>query len=105
MKTFKHTLLISFIAAVLAGCGAGPQPMATADMNKSFEANTKVRAIFDAAGGDFEKVSESDKKFLVERFKSEEKAKEAFEAIKHPPGGMPGAPGAPGGPGAPAGNQ
>lgn len=90
--TFRQLISVTAIAAILAGCGAGPQAIDTATVQKNTDANKKVRAIFDAAGGDFEKVPASDKPFLIERFKDEVGAKKAFEQIKNPPGGMGGTP-------------
>jgi len=93
--TFKQIISVLTIAVALVGCSSGPQPVDEVKTQQNTDANVRVRAIFDAAGGDFEKVPASDKPFLIERFKTEEGAKQAFEKIKNPGSGgapMPGQP-------------
>ena len=91
--TLKLTILALSLTAFLTGCGAGPQPMATQEMKQSLDNAVVVRQIYDASGGDFDKVPESDKKKLIERFKNEDGAKKAFAAIKNGPNsGPPAAP-------------
>ena len=83
-------LFISFLAlaCVLVGCSSGPQPLAQDEMKDAAQQNAMVRGIFDANGGDYDKVSAADKQKLVTRFKTDASARDAFEKIKHPPGGM-----------------
>ena len=90
--TIKQVLTVTVLTSILAGCGAGPQSVDTEVTQKNTDANKRVRAIFDASGGDFDKVPDTDKKFLIERFKTEKDAREGFELIKHPPGGLPSTP-------------
>ena len=90
--TFKQTISVIFVAFALVGCSAGPQQIDLQASKQATDSAVHVRAIYDAAGGDYDKVPESDKKFLVERFTSDKKAREAFDKIKNPPGGVPGAP-------------
>lgn len=90
--TCKQAISVLIIAFALVGCGAGPQPTADAEINKATDNAKVVRAIYDAAGGDFEKVPDGDKKKLIEIYKDEAGAKKAFDLIKNPPGGLPGAP-------------
>lgn len=87
--TIKQLLTATVLSSILIGCGAGPQPVDTDTVQKNTDANKRVRSIFDASGGDFDKVPEADKKFLIERFKTEKEAREGFELIKHPPNGLP----------------
>ena len=93
--TLKFTVLAISLTAILTGCGSGPQPMATQEMQQSFDNAIVVKQIYDASGGDFDKVPEADKKKLIERFKNEDGAKKAFAAIKNGPNsGPPAAPSA-----------
>ena len=92
MMTLKQTISVFFVLFALVGCGTGPQAIDMEASKKATDSAVRVRAIYDAASGDYDKVPDSDKKFLVERFSSDKQAREAFEKIKHPPGGMPGGP-------------
>ncbi len=100
--TCKQAFSILFFAIALVGCSSGPQDVAKADIEHATDNAKVVRGIYDAAGGDYDKVSEGDKKKLAEIYKSDDAARKAFELIKNPPGGMPsGAPAAPNAPIAP----
>ncbi|MBS1704099.1 MAG: hypothetical protein JST12_20720 [Armatimonadetes bacterium] len=92
MMTFKQLFTGISIAFVLAGCSAGPQEVAKADIQKATDNAKVVRSIYDKAQGKFDNVDEADKKKLVEIYKSEEGARKAFDLITNPPGGLPGAP-------------
>lgn len=91
-QLFTGLAITSAFALLLGGCSAGPQPVDTDVVQKNADANTRVKSIYDAAGGDFDKVPDGDKKFLIDRYKNEEGARKAFDLIKNPPGGLPGAP-------------
>lgn len=94
--TCKQAFSILFVAIALVGCGAGTQDVAKADIEHATDNAKVVRSIYDAAGGDYDKVPEGDKKKLAEIYKSDDAARKAFDLIKNPPGGMPsGAPTAP----------
>jgi hypothetical protein len=95
--TFKVMILTFAAALSIGGCSAGPQPLAKEEMQKSFDNAKVVRGIYDANGGNYETLSEGDKKTLIDIYKSDEGVKKAFEAMKNPPGGMGSSP-MPGGP-------
>lgn len=95
--TIKAVILTILATYSIVGCGAGPQPLAKEEMQKSFDNAKVVKGIFDANGGNYETVSEGDKKTLIEIYRSEDGIKKAFEAMKNPPGGSGSAP-LPGGP-------
>ncbi len=95
--TIKAVVLTILATCSIVGCGTGPQPLAKEEMQKSFDNAKVVKGIFDANGGNYETVSEGDKKTLLEIYKSEDGIKKAFEAMRNPPGGSGSAP-LPGGP-------
>lgn len=84
--TSKIFVLALAVVSILSGCGAGPQPLAQAEMKESLDSALVVRQLYDASEGDFDKVPADGKKKLIERFKSEDGAKKAFAAIKSGPG-------------------
>lgn len=86
--TLKSLISTCGITLVLVGCGAGPQPEAKDEMNLAFENAKVTRAIYDSSGGDYQKVSEADKKKLIDLYKSDEGARKVFESIKNPPAGL-----------------
>ena len=92
---FSKLLLSLFaMSCILVGCSAGSQTY-DEDAIKHATDNAKVvRGIFDASGGDYDKVPASDKKKLAEIYKDDAGARKAFELIKHPPGSGPSAPAA-----------
>lgn len=90
--TFRQLISVTAIAAILAGCGAGPQPYADDQIKVATDNAKVIRGIYDANNGNYDSVSEADKKKLVDILKSDKAAREAFDKIKNPPGGMGGPP-------------
>jgi hypothetical protein len=90
--TFRQLISVTAIAAILAGCGAGPQAYDDSKIKNATDNAKVIRGIYDANGGNYDSVPEADKKKLIDILKSDKAAREAFDKIKNPPGGMGGAP-------------
>ncbi len=62
MKPLPLAIILSslFCSATIVGCGSGDPPDEKVEQTRAMEA-TKVRKIFDAAGGDYTKVGAADK--------------------------------------------
>ncbi|MER3495435.1 MAG: hypothetical protein C4320_00540 [Armatimonadota bacterium] len=81
--------------ALLSGCGAGPQPMATDEMKKDENAAVKARAIFDANKGEWSALPEATKKQVADIYGGDQaRAATVWGLMAHPPqSGMPMPPG------------
>ena len=93
----RSLINICFAGIVLAGCGASGQEIDKDASAKSVSNAQMARQIFDAAGGNFESVSEADKAKLKEAYNGDEGVKKLWESMKNPPigGSAPQPPGAP----------
>lgn len=93
MKNVISNLLLVLVlvaAIALGGCSSGPQPIDQDFVKKSTENAKSLRSVFDAAGGDYTKIPESEKTKLIELYQSEDNLKKVWETMKNPPiGGAP----------------
>lgn len=85
------TALLSIV--LLAGCGAGPQAIDQASIEKSTDNAKLARSLFDSSKGDWNAVSAEDKKKLSDAYGSEKAAQTVWESMKNPPNGSQPAPG------------
>ena len=77
-------LALSFI---LSGCGSAPPAFDTGAMKEAETKAVAISGIYDAAGGDWDKVPAADKKKLIEQYKTEAAVKQLFETMKSRRGG------------------
>jgi uncharacterized lipoprotein NlpE involved in copper resistance len=89
--------LIAIVILTLAGCSQGEDDGLS---KKDQEAGTRIEQIAKASGGDWSKVSDADKKYLVDEVSmgSEQSARKLIEAKSGKMAGGPGGPAQPGGP-------
>lgn len=79
--------------SVLAGCGAGPQAIDEASIQKSTDNAKLARSLFESSKGDWNAVSPEDKKKLADAYGSEKAAETVWETMKNPPMGSQPTPG------------
>jgi hypothetical protein len=89
---FKLIFSALVLVGILSGCGTAPPAIDEETIKHATDNAKVVRGIFDASGGDYDKVPAGDKNKLIGIYKDDAGARKAFELIKHPPGGGPGAP-------------
>lgn len=88
MKQFRiQAIAAATLAIFVVGCGAGPQPLADNENKKSYENAKVARSIFDANGGDYDKVSAADKKKLIDMYGDEKAITILWSGMKNPPMG------------------
>ena len=94
--TLRQTIL-SILAilsiSVLAGCGAGPQALDEASIQKSTDNAKLARSLFESSKGDWNALSPEDKKKLSDAYGSEKAAETVWATMKNPPMGSQPAPG------------
>lgn len=94
--TLKKTILSIFAIVsifALAGCGAGPQAIDEASIQKSTDNAKLARSLFESTKGDWNAVSADDKKKLADAYGSEKAAQTVWETMKNPPMGSQPTPG------------
>lgn len=84
------------VMPLLAGCGAGPQPMATDEMKKDEDSAKTVRALFDANKGEWSSLSQDVKNQATKAYGGDAKrAETVWGLMLNPPTGAPMPPEAP----------
>lgn len=91
MKQYRIQTILAVITSIfIIGCGAGPQALATDEIQKSTDKAQTARQIFNTAEGDFAKVSEGDKKKLMDLYGDQKSIDIVWSGMKNPPiGGGP----------------
>ena len=88
-------IFVFFVGVVIAGCGSSGQEIDKDASAKAVVNAQMARQIFDAAGGKFEAVSETDRAKLREAYAGDEGVKKLWESMTNPPVGGGGPAGAP----------
>ena len=88
----KYILITLISAAILSGCGAGPQEIDKGQIEKSTANAQLARGLFNQSNGKYDSLSAEDKKKLAEAYGSEASAQKVWATMQAPPsgGGTPG---------------
>ena len=76
----RRLLLLLVVAFFATACGSGPNPKVETDR---LESATKMRALFDKTGGDYQKLTAEDRAELMKMFDNNEaNVKQSWQFMK-----------------------